>query len=69
MKLLKRLVLALLGLGLLGALAVYWLMFSPNTPDDEGYRGAKLPRGAAFEVLTDSLASAGVSSGAPAGPC
>lgn len=60
MKLLKRLLLAALVLGLLGALAVYWLLFMPNTPDYDGYRGAKLPRGASFEAVTDSLERAGL---------
>ena len=60
MKLFKRLFLAALILGLLGALAIYWLLFMPNTPDYDGYRGAKLPRGASFETVTDSLASAGL---------
>ena len=60
MKLFKRLFFAALVLGLLGALAVYWLMFMPNTPDYDGYRGTKLPRGASFETVTDSLESAGL---------
>ena len=55
MKLLVRLFFAALVLGLLGALAVYWLLFMPNTPDYDGYRGAKLPRGASFEAVADSL--------------
>ncbi len=60
MKLLLRLVLAALALGLIAALAVYWLLFMPNTPDYDGFRGTKLPQGASFEVIADSLDSAGL---------
>ncbi|MEM1042333.1 MAG: endolytic transglycosylase MltG [Bacteroidota bacterium] len=60
MKLLIRLALAALALGLVGALAVYWLLFMPNTPDYDGFRGTKLPQGASFEVIADSLGSAGL---------
>jgi len=60
MKLFKRLFLAALVLGVLGAIALYWLFFMPNTPTYDGYRGAKLPAGSSFETATDSLASAGL---------
>ncbi len=60
MKLLVRLLLAGLALGLLAALAVYWLLFMPNTPDYDGFRGAKLPAGSSFETVADSLGSAGL---------
>ncbi len=60
MKLLVRLLLAALALGLLAALAVYWLLFMPNTPDYDGFRGAKLPAGSSFETVADSLGSAGL---------
>lgn len=60
MKLLLRLSLAALALGLAGALLAYWLLFMPNTPDYDGFRGAKLPQGAGFETIADSLERTGV---------
>lgn len=60
MKWIKRLFLAALVLGALGGGAVYWLMFMPNTPGYDGYRGAILPPGSSFETVTDSLESAGL---------
>ena len=60
MKLLKRLFFAAIVLGLLGAGAVYWLLFMPNTTSYDGFSGTKLPSGSSFEAVTDSLANAGL---------
>lgn len=60
MKLLKRLLVVAVLLAALGAGALYWLFLMPNTPAYEGYRGAKIPRGASFAQATDSLAAAGL---------
>ena len=54
----KKLLIAgavLLVLGLFAAGAGYWIAFSDNTADYEGTRGVKVPRGADFAALLDSL--------------
>ncbi|GAB5521148.1 MAG: endolytic transglycosylase MltG [Rhodothermales bacterium] len=57
----------LIGLGLLlvlgGAVAAgagYWMLQSPNTPDFEGERSVKIPRGASFESVVDTLGAQGL---------
>lgn len=45
----------LLGLALVGAAGVYYLAFAPNTTSYDGERGIKVPRGASFEAVLDSL--------------
>ncbi|MFQ5571326.1 MAG: endolytic transglycosylase MltG [Rhodothermales bacterium] len=57
---LKTLVKIALLLGLLAVLAGgagAWMMFGSNTPDYEGTRSVKIPRGATFESVLDSLES------------
>ncbi len=60
MKWIKRLFLAALVLGLLGAALVYWMLFMPNTTAYDGFAGAILPRGSSFEAVTDSLDESGL---------
>ncbi len=52
------LILALAGL-LAGGVGA-WLMFGPNTPDYEGTRSVKIPPGAGFASVVDSLEAGGV---------
>ncbi len=52
--------LVLVALGLAAAGVGYWLVFGPNTADYEGARGVKIPRGASFAEVADSLAAGGV---------
>jgi len=37
-----------------------WIALVPNTPPFEGTRGVKIPRGASFEQVVDSLQAAGI---------
>ncbi|MFW5955300.1 MAG: endolytic transglycosylase MltG, partial [Rhodothermales bacterium] len=37
-----------------------WLAFAPNTPDYDGTRSVKIPRGTPFPAAVDSLESAGI---------
>lgn len=60
---LKKLLIAglvLVVLGLAAAGAGYWLAFSPNTATYEGARGVKVPRGASFAQVLDSLEAGGI---------
>lgn len=60
---LKKILLALLVLIVLGGIAVgigAWLMYAPNTPNFEDGRSVKIPRGASFEQATDSLDARGI---------
>ena len=60
MKFFIRILLGLAVVGLIAAAFGYWLMFAPNTPDFEDYRGVKIPAGASFEQTVDSLDAAGL---------
>ncbi len=42
-------------LGLIAAGVGYWVIYAPNTLDYEGKRGVKIPRGAGFAQVLDSL--------------
>ena len=53
-------VLAGLGLCVVAGLAGAWLLFGQNTPAFEGERGVKIPPGADFETVLDSLEAGGV---------
>lgn len=50
----------LLLLALLGGGVLYWLAFAPNTPGFEGERGVKIPPGAGFTTVVDSLEASGL---------
>lgn len=54
----KKVLLSLLVLGLVGAAFVAWLAFLPNTTGDER-ASVRLPEGTDFEAALDSLESAG----------
>ena len=59
----KKLLIAagvLVVLGLIGAGTGYWIAFSGNTVDYEGERGVKIPRGAGFSTLLDSMEARGI---------
>ena len=56
----KRLLLAVAALALLGAGVGYALAFAPNTPSYDGPRGVKLPPGTSFDAAVDSLEAAGL---------
>lgn len=60
MKWILRLLGVLVVLALLGAGAVYWLLFMPNTTDYDGFAGAIIPPGSSFEAATDSLEAHGL---------
>ncbi len=60
MKLLKPLLIVAVLLALVAGGVGYWLLYAPNTPDYEGFRGVKLPAGASFEQAADSLEAAGL---------
>jgi UPF0755 protein len=47
-------------LGLVAAGAGYWVAFSDNTTGYEGERGVKIPSGASFSTLLDSLEQNGI---------
>ena len=53
----KKLLLGLVVLALVGAAAVAWLAFLPNTGSDQA--SVRLPEGTGFEAALDSLESAG----------
>lgn len=50
---------ALAGGLVLGSVGI-WIIFGANTPDYEGERSVKIPPGADFAVVTDSLAERGI---------
>lgn len=52
--------LVLIVLGGIGAGVGYWMVFASNTPDYSGTRNVKIPRGATFEAVVDSLSASGI---------
>lgn len=57
----RRLLITLLLVALLvGGVAVYWLVWAPNTPAYEGTRDVIVPRGASFATTVDSLRAADI---------
>jgi len=60
MRILKIVAVLALVTVLAGAAFGYWLLLAPNTESYDGYRGVKLPAGASFEQVADSLEAAGL---------
>ncbi len=57
---LKRLLLFLATAAAALFLAAMWAYYGRNTPDFEGVRSVKIPRGSGFSAVADSLVSAGL---------